>query len=78
MSRNILTDSASWQPVVDDVDMHGPADGSEPTQFPENRTQEKGQSAPGSSPVAGQIDLRATMGAKRSQDAAKTGRADEM
>lgn len=76
MSRNILTDSASWKPVLDDVDMHGPADGSEPKQFTENRTQEEGQSAPGSPPVAGQIDLRA--GAKRSHDAAKTGRADEM
>lgn len=72
MSRNILTDSASRQPVVDDVDLHGPADGSEPTHVPENRTQEEGQSAPGSAPVAGQIDPR------RSHDAAKTGRADEM
>lgn len=75
MSRNILTDSASWQPVAEDMDRGtgqvGPAeaDGSEPAQVPENRTQEDSQSAPASPAVAGQTSV----GAKRIH-----GAADEM
>lgn len=93
MSRTILTDSASSQSAVDDITRWagqpdpGPADGaaitSEAPESPGNGTQEEDQSAPASPPVAGQtgpldLDLRASVGAGRSPDAAKAGRADEM
>ncbi|XP_003965843.1 cyclic AMP-responsive element-binding protein 3-like protein 4 [Takifugu rubripes] len=89
LSRNILTDSASWRTVVDDVDRRadsevrqtGPADVSEPTQVPENRTQDGGQSAPASPPRQTEppaLDSAAAAGAKRSHNATKAGRADEM
>lgn len=77
---------------MDDVDRRadseirqtGPADGSEPTQVPENRTQEEGQSAPASPPRQTEppaLDsgaAAAAAGAKRSHNATKAGRADEM
>lgn len=76
---------------MDDVDRRadsevrqtGPADGSEPTQVPENRTQEEGQSAPASPPRQTEPPVldsggAAAAGAKRSHDATKAGRADEM
>ncbi|XP_056900569.1 cyclic AMP-responsive element-binding protein 3-like protein 4 [Takifugu flavidus] len=89
LSRNILTDSASWRTVVDDVNRRadsevrqtGPADVSEPTQVPENRTQDGGQSAPASPPRQTEppaLDSAAAAGAKRSHNATKAGRADEM
>lgn len=76
---------------MDDVDRRadsearqtGAADGSEPAQVPENRTQEEGRSAPASpprqtEPPAPDSAAAAAAGAKRSHDAAKAGRADEM
>lgn len=64
-----------------EVRQTGPADGSEPAQAPENRTQEEGQSAPASPPGQTEppaLDSAAAAGAKRSHDATKAGRADEM
>lgn len=74
---------------MDDVDTRadsevrqtGPADVSEPTQVPENRTQDGGQSAPASPPRQTEppaLDSAAAAGAKQNHDATKAGRADEM